>query len=94
MQDPLIWRPENVKAIAKKFGMLVINRFAINLPQFIAETPVLKECASFIDIVNNFPGSNDSSTLARQVIKEGKRPTDLLYDSVCDYIDENHLYQS
>lgn len=92
MTDPAIWPVESVKAIADKFGFVVLNRSSINLQEVINGSSTLNNIKSSIDVVNEFPGNFDSSTKAREEIRQGKRANELLHESVCDYIQKNKLY--
>lgn len=94
MKDANIWPVESVRSIATKYGFIVINRFSIDLREVIDSSEILTEIKRHIEIVDHHqhPSSFDSSTKARETIQAGTRPDDILYSSVCDYIEKNGLY--
>lgn len=92
MTNPQVWTPEDVREILTRYGLLVVNRFDIDLKAVIAGNPVMAECAERIELVADFAGSAVSSTRAREAIRAGQLPEELLHRPVCDYIRENLLY--
>lgn len=93
MNNSEIWMEEDIKTIIEEFGLFVITRSGFDAQGTIQNSPVLRKYSSNIILNENTIGFEDSSTKVRQAFKEGKRPIDLIYTSVYEYIAKNRLYQ-
>jgi len=88
---PNLWSNEHIEMIARDFGLAVITRVGSNPEQYVNEHPILRLYKDNIQIVPS-DANRISSTEVRKAVKLGESITDLVPESVSQYITENNLY--
>lgn len=84
---------KKAETLVKNYHFLVLERDQDFLENIIEADPFLKENKKAFYKVENSIHTNMSATIVRNMIKEGKDIHYLTTDTVCDYIQENHLYK-
>ena len=86
-----IWSDKQIETIARDFGLVVITRVGSNPEQYVDQHPILRLYKDNIQIVPS-DANRISSTEVRKAVKLGESITDLVPESVSQYITENNLY--
>ena len=87
--DKLVLKWMQKERFISQFGYILVNRGDVNCIDVINSVPTLKKYSSKIKILDYY--SDVSSTMVREQIKKGSK-SDLISQSVLDYIRENRLF--
>lgn len=89
---PGLWSEDDVEAILREHGIVVISRSGSNPEQFIFQSDLLSKYEKNIDIVTNWVPNEMSSTLVRRLLRRGRSVKYMLDDLVVEYIRKHRLY--
>ena len=89
---PNLWKDEDIEAIVKNFGLIVISREGSNPEKYVENHEILKTYKDNIHIVTEHIPNDISSTRVRKAVKDGASVKFFVPDLVIDYIHENELY--
>jgi len=89
---PGLWNEDDLTAIVRDYGIVVISREGSNPEKFIYESDLLTQYKHNIHLVTEWIGNEVSSTKIRTAVRRGNSVKYLVPDSVIDYITENKLY--
>ncbi|XP_074597838.1 nicotinamide mononucleotide adenylyltransferase [Brevipalpus obovatus] len=88
---PNLWKDEDVEQIFTKHKVLIFPRAGSNPMKFVDDHPILCQHKQNIIFADGYSPNDDSSTKARESLAKGET-TNLLHQSVLQYIGENNLY--
>ena len=86
-----IWSDKHIETIARDFGLVVITRVGSNPEQYVDQHPILRLYKDNIQIVLS-DANCISSTEVRKAVNQGQSITDLVAESVSQYIEDNKIY--
>jgi nicotinate (nicotinamide) nucleotide adenylyltransferase len=90
---PGLWESEDIDAIVRDYGLVVISRSGSNPEKFIYESDHLSQLQTNIDLVTEWIPNDISSTKIRRSLRRGESVRFLVPDAVLDYIQEHKLYR-
>ena len=91
-QVPGLWAPEDLEAILGQYGVAVIERVGLDLERLIAGDERLRRWRQNIWIVPQRVVNNVSSTVVRNMIRDGLSIDYLVEARVRQYIDQHALF--
>ena len=86
-----VWSDEQIDTVVRDFGLVVITRVGSNPEQYVDQHPILRLYKDNILIVPS-DANSISSTEVRKAVKQGQSITDLVPESVSQYIEDNKIY--
>ena len=89
---PNLWKNEDIEAIVKHFGLIVITREGSNPEQYVEKHTILKTYKDNIHIVREQITNDISSTRIREAVKRDASIKFFVPDPVIQYINDNKLY--
>ena len=89
---PNLWKDEDIEAIVKNFGLIVITREGSNPENYIEKHPIVSMHKDNIHIVKEHITNDISSTKIRDAVKRGASIKFFVPDEVIQYIKDNELY--
>ena len=90
---PNLWKDEDIEAMVRSFGLVVITREGSNPEQYVDKHPIVSQYKENIFIVKEKITNDISSTKIREAVKDGKSIKFFVDDTVIQYISEHNLYQ-
>lgn len=91
---PGLWKDEDIIAIARDYGLVVISREGSNPEKYVYDHDVLFKYKENIHLVTERVPNDISSTRIRKAIKRGESIKFFVPDPVIGYIATNQLYQT
>lgn len=89
---PDLWKPEDMEAIVRDFGLVVITREGSDPTKYVDEHELLSKHKDNIVIVTENVPNDISSTRIRSAVKAGKSVRFFVEKPVIEYIESNKLY--
>ena len=90
---PGMWKREDIEAIVKNFGLIVISREGSSPEKYVEKHDILKIYKDNIHIVTEKIPNDISSTRIRDAVKRGDSIKFFVADPVIQYIEDNRLYK-
>ena len=90
---PKLWKNEDIEAIVKNYGLVVITREGSNSEQYVEKHPILNIYKDNIYIVREKITNDISSTRIREAVKREASIKFFVLDPVIQYINDNNLYR-
>ena len=90
---PNLWKDEDIEAIVKEFGLIVITREGSNPEQYVEKHPIVSKYKDNIHIVREEITNDISSTKIRTAVTKGASIKFFVADEVIQYIADNQLYR-
>ena len=90
---PNLWKDEDIEAMVRSFGLVVITREGSNPEQYVDKHPIVSQYKENIYIVKERITNDISSTKIREAVKDGKSIKFFVDDTVIQYISEHNLYK-
>ena len=90
---PNLWKNEDIEAIVRDFGLIVITREGSNPEQYVEKHRILNIYKENIHIVKESITNDISSTKIRDAVKQEASIRFFVPDTVIEYINENALYR-
>jgi len=91
---PGLWKDEDIEAILKNHGIVVITRENSDPVKYVESSTILSQYKDNIHIVPNWVSNNVSSTKIRDAVQRGDSIRFLVPDAVVEYIKEHNLYKN
>lgn len=89
---PNLWSDEDLEVILSRFGLIIVERWASDLFEYLFANPLLYRHRKNIIVAKQYISNDISSTKIRLLLRRNRSVKYLLPDSVCNYIKEHALY--
>ena len=90
---PGCWGEEDVRAILRDYGLVVVERVGLDVRAVLRGSPLLAPFEDHVLVVAPAMQNNLSSTMVRERVRQGKYVKYMVTDQVAEYIREHKLYQ-
>lgn len=93
---PNLWSDEHIEEIIKDYGIIALPRPGSNPYKLLYDSPkahIFKRHLDRIEILDDECQTNISSTMVRDLVKEGKPIDHLVHKAVAEYIKNKGLYK-
>ncbi|XP_025421587.1 nicotinamide/nicotinic acid mononucleotide adenylyltransferase 1 isoform X2 [Sipha flava] len=89
---PGLWKDDDIEAIVRDFGLVVVSRSGSNPHKFIYESDILTKYMANIIVVTEWISNEISSTKVRRALSRNESVKFLISDLVESYIKEHGLF--